>query len=171
MDSSDRADWYLVQLKPNSYKLAERNLHRQGFETFLPMLETTTRRADRFVTSVKPLFPGYMFVSFETASAPWRKINSTLGVSRIVTFSDVPKAVPYGLIKALKEKSEKNDASETVLKFSKGDTVLVNSGPFAEFITKIESIDAQQRIWVLMEIMGRETRVQIAPDQLSEVGQ
>ncbi len=111
-----------------------------------------------------------MFVSFETASAPWRKINSTLGVSRIVTFSDVPKPVPFGLIKALKEKSEKNDASETVLKFSKGDTALVNSGPFAEFITKIESIDAQQRIWVLMEIMGRETRVQMGPDQLDPSG-
>ena len=171
MDSSDRADWYLVQLKSNSYKLAERNLHRQRFETFLPMLETTTRRAERFATSLKPLFPGYMFVAFETVSAPWRKINSTLGVSRIVTFSDVPKPVPYGLIKALKEKSEETDAAEAVIKFSKGDTVLVNSGPFAEFITKIETIDAQQRIWVLMEIMGRETRVQIAPDQLSEVGQ
>lgn len=54
MDSSDRSDWYLIQFKPNSYKLAQRNLHRQGFETFLPMLETTTRRADRFVTSMKP---------------------------------------------------------------------------------------------------------------------
>ena len=168
--SEAHQNWYLVQFKPNSHAIAVRNLHRQGFETFLPMLETTTRRADRFVTSMKPLFPGYMFVSLETASAPWRKINSTLGVSRIVTFSDVPKPVPFGLIKALKEKSEKNASSETVLKFSKGDTVLVNSGPFADFITKIETIDAQQRIWVLMEIMGRETRVQMGPDQLEPSG-
>lgn len=167
MDSPNQAEWYLLQFKPNSHKLAERNLHRQGFETFLPMLETTTRKAERFVTSVKPLFPGYMFVSLDPALAPWRKINSTMGVSRLVTFSDVPVPVPDSLIKALKKKSEKNSASESVVQFAEGDPVVVNSGPFAEFITKIETIDAQQRIWVLMDIMGRQTRVQMEPEQLA----
>lgn len=35
--------WFAVQIKPNSYNLAARNLHRQGFETFLPKMTITNR--------------------------------------------------------------------------------------------------------------------------------
>jgi len=71
--------WYLIQFKPNSHRLAERNLHRQGFDTFLPMQKITRRKGSRFVSDLKPLFPGYMFVSVNSDLAPWRTINSTIG--------------------------------------------------------------------------------------------
>ena len=53
--------WFLLQYKPNSHRLALRNLHRQGFETFLPMLAVTQRHSTKFVQQARPLFPGYMF--------------------------------------------------------------------------------------------------------------
>ena len=76
--------WFLLQYKPNSHRLALRNLHRQGFETFLPMQDVTQRHSTKFVQQRRPLFPGYMFVSFALDTAPWRKINSTVGVARLV---------------------------------------------------------------------------------------
>ncbi|MGB2356018.1 MAG: transcriptional activator RfaH, partial [Planktomarina sp.] len=90
--------WFLLQYKPNSHRLALRNLHRQGFETFLPMLAVTQRHSTKFVQQARPLFPGYMFVSFELDTAPWRKINSTVGVTRLVSFNSRPKALPTDLI-------------------------------------------------------------------------
>lgn len=57
--------WFLAQLKPNSVKIAERNLKRQGFRTFLPVEEVTKRANSKFVTAVRPMFPGYIFVSFD----------------------------------------------------------------------------------------------------------
>ena len=33
--------WHFIQFKPNSHRLAERNLRWQGFETFLPMQQIT----------------------------------------------------------------------------------------------------------------------------------
>ena len=41
MVPSNIISWYVVQFKPNSHKIALRNLQRQGFETFLPMHEVT----------------------------------------------------------------------------------------------------------------------------------
>ncbi|MDG0984248.1 MAG: transcription termination/antitermination NusG family protein [Planktomarina sp.] len=76
--------WFLLQYKPNSHRLALRNLHRQGFETFLPVQDVTQRYSTKFVQQTRPLFPGYMFVSFALDTAPWRKINSTVGVARLV---------------------------------------------------------------------------------------
>ena len=41
---------------------------RQGFQTFLPMEEETRQRNGKFVTAMRPLFPGYIFVTFDVAT-------------------------------------------------------------------------------------------------------
>ena len=157
--------WYLIQFKPNSHRMAERNLHRQGFETFLPMQKITRRKASRFVNNLKPLFPGYMFVSVNSELAPWRSINSTIGVSRLVSFEGKPKPLPLQLISGLMLRC---DASGTLLppkSLSAGDSVEMLTGPFTTFIATVDAIDPEQRIWVLMDFMGQKTRMQVTADQ------
>ena len=154
-------NWFLLQFKPNAHKLAERNLHRQGFETFLPLQEITDRKKAAFINNLKPLFPGYMFVTFNIHDAPWRKINNTMGVSKLVSFNSYPKPVPVDLVSGLMLRC---DASGKLLppeQLNKGDEVQFLNGPFANFVTTVEEIDAQQRVWVLMKLMGRSTRISV----------
>ena len=158
--------WYLIQFKPNSHRMAERNLHRQAFETFLPMQKITRRKASRFVSDLKPLFPGYMFVSVDSDLAPWRSINSTIGVSKLVSSEGKPKPLPLQLISGLMLRC---DASGTLLppkSLNEGDRVEMLTGPFTNFIATVDTIDPEQRIWVLMDFMGQKTRMQVATDQL-----
>ena len=158
--------WYLIQFKPNSYRLAERNLHRQGFETFLPMQKITRRKASRFVSDLKPLFPGYMFVRVNSDLAPWRTINSTIGVSKLVSFEGKPKPLPLQLISGLMLRC---DALGTLLSpksLNEGDSVEMLTGPFANFNATVDTIDPEQRIWVLLDFMGQKTRMQVTADQL-----
>ncbi len=158
--------WYLIQFKPNSHRLAERNLQRQGFETFLPMQKITRRKASRFVSDLKPLFPGYMFVSVNSEHAPWRTINSTIGVSKLVSFEGKPKPLPLQLISGLMLRC---DVSGTLLppkSLSEGDSVEMLTGPFAYFVATVDTIDPEQRIWVLMDFMGQKTRMQVTADRL-----
>ena len=158
--------WCLVQFKPNKHLLAERNLHRQGFETFLPMHQITSRKASRFVRDLKPLFPGYMFVSVNFNLAPWRTINSTIGVSKLVSSEGQPKPLPLQLISGLMLRC---NASSTILphkNLKQGDSVELLNGPFASFIATIDTIDPKQRIWVLMDFMGQKTRIQVSDDQM-----
>ena len=61
---------FLLQYKLNFHRLAQRNFHRQGVETFLLMPDVTQRCSTRFVQQTRPLFLGYMFVSFELYTAP-----------------------------------------------------------------------------------------------------
>ena len=70
-------EWFILQFKPNSHHKATKNLNQLGFETFLPLHDTTSRKASRFITSAQPLFPGYMFISFDRAEPKWHKINNT----------------------------------------------------------------------------------------------
>jgi transcriptional antiterminator RfaH len=158
--------WYLIQFKPNSHRLAERNLHRQGFETFLPMQKITRRKASRFVSDLKPLFPGYMFVSTNSDLAPWRAINSTIGVSKLVSFEGKPKPLPLQLVSGLMLRCDTSGSLLSPKSLSEGDSVEMLTGPFADFIATVDTIDPEQRIWVLMDFMGQKTRMQVTTDQL-----
>jgi transcriptional antiterminator RfaH len=166
MASDQGTTWFIAQLKPNSARIAERNLHRQGFETFLPMVEETHRRADAFITKTVPLFPGYIFVALDVTQGLWRKVNSTYGVSRLVAFGSAPTPIPDELIVAFQQRYAQGDEEEPMSPFSPGDQVRVASGPFADFAAEIETIDPDRRVWVLMELMGRQTRVAVEPRHL-----
>lgn len=158
--------WYLLQLKPNAHQVALRNLQRQGFHTFLPLQEVTLRRADRFIEKRRPLFPGYMFVGFDPDAAPWRKINSTLGVAKLVSFSEQPRAVPDDLIAGLMQRCDSDGVIRAPEQLEIGDSVQLLSGAFANFIARIEHIDEDQRVWMLIDIMGQTTRLSARHDQL-----
>lgn len=161
--------WYLAQLKPNSAKIAQRNLQRQGFETFLPLEETTQQRSGRFVTEQRPLFPGYIFVAFNAYKGGWSAINSTQGITRLVSFGRMPAPVPDALVDGLQARCDEADKLVTQTALACGDVVTFTKGPFSDFIGEVENIDAQQRVWVLMDLMGAQTRVKADQAQLRAV--
>lgn len=50
-----------------------------------------------------------------------------------------------------------------------GDQVTLTKGPFANFVAEVEKIAPDRRVWVLMEIMGGQTRVAVGADQLRAI--
>ncbi|MDB9918985.1 KOW motif-containing protein [Amylibacter sp.] len=159
-------EWFILQFKSNSHHLAAKNLNRQGFETFLPLHDTTSRRLSRFVNTSKPLFPGYMFIKFDRTESEWHKINSTYGVSRIITFNSILKSIPTIFVDHLLKRYDLSGKLIPMQKLKKGDHVTVLKGPFANFIATVEKYEADQRIWILMDLMGRKTNIQTPSDNL-----
>ena len=159
-------EWFILQFKPNSHHQAIKNLTQQGFETFLPLHDTTSRKASRFITTNQPLFPGYMFITFDKAEPKWHKINNTYGVSRLVTFNSTLKSIPTTFIDNLMNRYDLSGKLLPVKKLQKGDQVKVLKGPFANFIATVEKYETDQRIWVLMDLMGRRTKIQTPSNTL-----
>ena len=158
--------WHLLQFKPNSHRLAVRNLQRQDFETFLPLQEITHHKGSRFTIDLRPLFPGYMFVGVELDAAPWRAINGTIGVSRLISFTDKYKPLPLNLISSLMLRCDEEGKLLPLKTLNAGDSVEVVNGPFVNFVATVEKFDGQQRVWILMELMGRGIRVKFQQEQL-----
>ena len=161
--------WFLAQLKPNCATIAEKNLKRQGFQTFLPLEEETRERNGRFFTALRPVFPGYIFVAFDVAHGLWRTVNSTHGITRLVSFGKEPAAVPTDLISQLLQRCDAQGKLLPPKLLEPGDHVTLTSGPFAKFAAVVERIEPDRRVWVLMEMMGGQTRVAVAADQLRMV--
>jgi transcriptional antiterminator RfaH len=158
--------WFLAQLKPNCAAIAERNLKRQGFQTFQPQEETTQPRNSKFVTAQRPLFPGYIFVAFDVARGLWRSVNATYGIARLVSFGQQPAVVPAEIVAQLQLRGDARGKLLPPPRLQPGDPVMLTKGPFAQFVAEVETIAADQRVWVLMNIMGGQTRVAVKPDQL-----
>ncbi|MDA9178362.1 transcriptional activator RfaH [Amylibacter sp.] len=159
-------EWFILQFKSNSHHIAAKNLNRQGFETFLPLHDTTSRRTSRFINTSKPLFPGYMFIKFDRTESVWHKINSTYGVSRLITFNSILKSIPTIFVDHLMKRYDSSGNLLPIKKLKKGDQVKLLKGPFANFIATVEKYEDDQRIWVLMDLMGRKTKIITPSDGL-----
>lgn len=155
--------WYLVQVRPNSFRIAERNLLRQDIDIFSPHHIETRRWGGRFRQVPAPLYPGYLFVTFDPDIGPWKKINSTYGVTRLVTFgSGYPKPLPRGLVEGLRLRCDPDGGLLPIEELAPGDRVQLLSGPFAEMICEVERQTPDERVVVLMDLMGRRTRMSVA---------
>ncbi|MFL2818441.1 MAG: transcriptional activator RfaH [Candidatus Puniceispirillales bacterium] len=156
--------WFIVQIKPNSYNLATENLERQGFETFLPEMEITQRQKNKFIIKKVYVFPGYAFVCFDPQIIAWTKINSTYGVSKILDFNKKPSEISSDLILELKARYETSNPKRKE-KLHKGDSIKFYKGPFAELIAKVESVEENNRIWVLLKTMGGYRRLKLQQNE------
>ncbi len=159
-------EWFILHFKQNAHHQAVKNLNRQGFETFLPLHDTTSVKASRFVSTIKPLFPGYMFITFDKENSKWHKINNTYGVSRLITFNSILKPIPTSFIDSLMKRYDLSGKLLPIQKLKKGDQVTVLTGPLSNFIATIEKYEDDQRIWILMDLMGRKAKINTSSDNL-----
>ena len=132
----------------------------------MPLHDSTSRKLSRFITTSKPLFPGYMFITFDRAESKWHKINNTYGVSSLVTFNSTLKSIPATFVNNLMKRYDLSGKLLPIEKLKKGDSVNVLSGPFANFIATVEKYEDDQRIWVLLDLMGRKTKIQTSSNVL-----
>lgn len=156
------AKWYVAQLKPNGLRLATRNLERQGFAVFCPQKEEPRRVRGKLAPVRVPLFPGYLFVSVFPERGNWRLVNNTRGISRLVVLDGSgPRPVPEELIEALRMRCSDEDVLLPPDDIAAGEAVRLTGGPFAGYVSRVEDLAPDRRVWVLLELMGRATRVKI----------
>ena len=167
--------WYLVQCKPNAAQIAVRNLENQSFGTFLPLQEITKRKGKIFQRQISPLFPGYLFVQIAPDQGPWRQINSTRGVNRLVRLGAEPSVVPNEIVEALVARCDQQSILRQTIETQSGQLhtgnhAQVTQGPFSGFIATISNIEPNNRINILIDIMGQTTKVAINAGALQPIG-
>tara|TARA_B100001250_G_C19792082_1_gene786998 strand:+ start:325 stop:840 length:516 start_codon:yes stop_codon:yes gene_type:complete len=166
MNQSSPSNWFVAQYKPNAYFLAKRNLEMQGLKTFLPLVEITKRKNKSFSTELKPLFPGYIFISFNLKDFRWSSVNNTVGLTRLIVSNNTPQSVPEDFINDLKLRCDYGGKLLHKSTLQVGKKVEVMKGPFTEMIGSIESIHPKERITLLFEILGRKTKISFSTSDL-----
>jgi len=161
------ARWFVAATQPAKEWLALTQLERQGFRSFCPRFRKPWRHARRTGVRLAPLFPGYVFVSFDPGEAPWRSINGTLGVRRLLGSALQPQAVPAGFMAQLQARCPGGVLDTLVDELAPGRRVRILTGPFADRVAVIERLAAGDRVRLLLEVMGGAARLELAPNQLA----
>ena len=158
--------WYVVQTQVNGEVKAAANLRRQGYEIYLPRYLKRRHHARKLDFAVKPLFPRYMFVAIDMATQRWRSVQSTFGVSRLVTNGDEPAPVPGGVISTLKAQEDAKGfvKLEAAPPFARGDKVRVLAGTFMDAAGLFHGMADHDRVSILLQMLGRHVRVVLDAD-------
>ena len=163
---SVQAAWYAVATKPRNEGDAKLNLERQGYSLFLPTIRLKKRRRGQWTLVTEPLFPGYLFVSLVLGTDDPAPIRSTVGCVGLVRFGPTYTPVPAELIAGLKAAAATYDP--VLAPFKRGDAVRLMSGPFAGLGAIYDMAKGEQRVQVLLEVLGRVQRLTVELDALDK---
>jgi len=169
MSEAIDARWYVVQTQVNGEAKAAQNLLRQGYEIYLPRYLKRRRHARKVDFTAKPLFPRYMFVTIDMATQRWRSIQSTFGVSRLVTNGDDPATLPECVVDALRAREDDKGFIRLDSKpaFAPGDKVRVLAGAFMDSAGLFGGLTDHDRVSILLDMLGRKVRVLLDADMVA----
>ena len=161
--------WYVVHTKPHQEGVALTNLERQGYECYLPKMQTERVRRRKAVIVTEPMFSRYLFVRLDSSGngKSWSPIRSTLGVSGLVHFGARAARVDDALVELLRQREE---TMPTEAIFDLGDAVVITDGPFAGVAAIFQTPDANRRAFVLLEILSRPASLLIDAGHLRKAG-
>ena len=138
------------------------NLQDQGFSVYLP----STPKRDRFGDSLglEPLFPGYCFCVAQTEQSI-SPLRSTPGVLSVVRFGQQIACIDTLAIDRIKKAESYLTENPTEGSIQAGDKVRIVDGPLAG-LEGLASNTGQERIEVLIEMMGQHQRLRCDRDQI-----
>ena len=163
--------WYVVYTKPRQEAVALENLERQGYQAYLPRWKVAKRKNSVFESFIEPFFPRDLFIHMNQTRDNWAPIRSTRGVSGIVRFAGQPKPVPNELISML-QRNENNESLQAVSEKSwkPGEEVDVEEGAFAGYRCIFLEARSMDRVRVLLDILGKQTRATLNRNDLALPG-
>ena len=170
MSDAPKMGWFVAQLRPNGLAKARAHLRRQRFESFSPERMGTRPHQGRLMQRRQPLFPGYLFVQFDPATPGWTAINNTRGIARLLLQDPRhPRPLPRGLIAGLQARCGSDELLKPADDLKVGEQIRILSGPFADFITRVDQLPDSERVSVLLDLMGRDVRTLLHRSHVSKL--
>lgn len=116
--------------------------------------------------TLSPLFPSYVFVKLDLDVQRWRSVNGTIGCVGLVSFGARPAALPTGFVEAMTDWCIADGEIAYPGDLAAGDRVRVVGGTLDSFCGTLIGRSGAERVAVLIELMNREMRVEIAAARL-----
>jgi len=155
--------WFAIRTKPNKEVIACAQLENQGFEVYLPLINTRIRHARKVSWQPRPFFAGYLFVHLGRDEQRWSSIRSTVGVLAPVRFGNFYPPVPNEAIKMLQSGHDEFGCvavGESVESpFKEGERVRMINGSLQGFEGVFVEMRGEDRALVLLDWMQKAMRV------------
>lgn len=162
--------WYLLSTKPRAEFAVEMNLNMRGVQTYLPLTLTSklTGRPQRQV----PYFNRYVFFRMTPGVDNFYMVSKVPGVASIVKMTPDqkgiynPTKVNDSLIEQLKASENERGILDVNHDYKQGDSVRIKSGAFHDIQAIVDAKTSDDRVIVLLNILGGQKRVELKYEQI-----
>lgn len=175
--SHSGARWFVVHTNTRAEFRGLIDLAGMGFRPYLPMFVRYSRPkklGEQTRAEVLPLFPRYMFVSFDPTRAQWRRIFGARGIAYLIMSpGEKPVPVPRGVVERIQARGRAGDGviddrAEAFPTVDAGNTYRVMDGPFAGFEGACAMTDGK-RVRLLLAMLGSVREVEFTRGELEKV--
>jgi transcriptional antiterminator NusG len=166
----DKAKWYVLHIKTGYegkvHKALQQRIKSLGvedkiFDIVIPTREIMAVKKGKKTKVTEKVFPGYLLVKMILDDDSWLVVRTTEGVTGFVGAGVKPTPISDREVEAIM-KFITQEQPKFKTKFSVGEAVKINDGPFADFLGTIEGIDEERgKVKVLVSIFDRETPVEL----------
>ena len=159
--------WYCVRSKPKKERMAAGGLESlHGLEVFCPQIRFQRKTVRGPVWFQEAMFPGYLFARFDLFEMK-RAVAYAPGVLNIPTFDERYISVPGTVIEALRKDLDAESVAEAVAPLEVGEETTILEGSMRGLKVKVVKLmPAQERVAVLMEMMGTLVEAEFPSDAL-----
>ncbi|NQV79663.1 MAG: transcriptional activator RfaH [Alphaproteobacteria bacterium] len=161
--------WHVAHTQPRKERWARTNLWELGFDVYLPEYMSQRRHARRTDIVARPLFPRYLFV------------RPALGATFAATYAATAKGV-VDLVRMGRHYPTVSDQVVHEIRnrqgddgyvhlgrspLAKGQAVRFVSGSLCDQIGIFDCRDDQQRVIILVDLLGRQVRTRVAENMIA----
>ena len=175
---SPDARWYIIHTySGHELKVANslvqrvelKGLTNKVFTLYVPQQQKIVVNEGKKRSVDEKLFPGYMMVQMLMDDDSWYVVRSTPGVTGFVGMGSTPTPMSRKEVEELM-KFTQNSTPKFEAKFSVGDSVKINEGPFKDFLARVDEVNEDQgKVTVLVTAFGRETPYELETDKVTRI--
>ncbi|RVU53981.1 transcription termination/antitermination protein NusG [Anaerosphaera multitolerans] len=171
-DREKEAKWYVIhtysghenKVKANMEAMvANRGMQDLIFDIQVPIEEYVENKEGVTKVKERKMFPSYVLVKMIMNDESWYLVRNTRGVTGFVGPGSKPVPLSDEEVRVLGVNSEEDSFDE----YEIGETVKVISGPFNDFVGKVDSFNYDKRkVKVTISMFGRDTLVELDFNQI-----
>lgn len=159
--------WYCVRSKPKKERTASNSLMSlHGLEVFCPQIRFQRKTVRGPVWFQEAMFPGYLFARFDLFKMQ-NAVSYAPGVLHLPRFGGCIVPVPGPVIESLQNDLDAQSVVDAVVPLQVGEETTILEGSMRGLKVKvIKLMPAQERVGVLMELMGTLVKAEFPFDAL-----
>ena len=162
LEMQPRSSWFALFVRPNHEKNVSYVLEQKGIQNLLPLYRVRKKWSDRYKEVELPLFPGYVFGSFD----PTRRVPvlNTPGVIDIVRNGPDLAAIAPSEIAALQTLMKAGVPCQPWPYLEAGQMVEIESGPLTGLSGTVITVKNEMRLVLSVKLLHRSVLTELDRD-------
>lgn len=160
--ADDTIKWFVAHTRPRCEKKLEEYCRREGFATTLPLYRSVKKYRGKTVVSMKPLFPGYLFLQVTV-----RQRQKVFQSDYTANLLEVPDQAEFeaqleDILFALEQEVDVQLAPA----IGPGTRVRIKAGPLQGMEAMVQSRKGMTEVLLCLDFIGQAAAVKVCAEDL-----